>query len=79
MSADAERARSLVQASVGADAFSMEIGRSYLAQGRALQAQRKTDEARAAFRTAAQHFEKTLGPDHIDSRTARQLAGLVPQ
>lgn len=77
--ADAERARSLVQASVGTDAFSMEIGRSYLAQGRALQAQRKTDEARAAFRTAAQHFEKTLGPDHIDSRTARQLAGLVPQ
>jgi serine/threonine protein kinase len=77
--ADAEQARSLVQASVGTDAFSMEIGRSYLAQGRALQAQGKTDEARTAFRTAALHFEKTLGPDHLDSRTARQLAGLVPQ
>jgi tetratricopeptide (TPR) repeat protein len=72
--ADARRARSLVQTAVGTDAFSMEIGRSYLAQGRALQAQGRSDEARAAFRCAAEHLEKTVGPDHPDARAARQLA-----
>jgi eukaryotic-like serine/threonine-protein kinase len=77
--ADAERARRLVQASVGTGAFSMEIGRSYLAQAKALQAQGKTDEARAAFRMAAQHFAKTLGPDHPDTRAAYQFAGLETQ
>jgi hypothetical protein len=37
---------------------------------RALQAQGNNDEARAAFRSAAEHLEKTLGPDHPDSRAA---------
>ena len=73
---DAARALALLQSSLGTDAFSMEIGRSFLAQGRALQAESKADEARSAFRSAAEHFEKTLGPDHPDSRSARQIAEL---
>lgn len=71
---DAERALSLLQASLGTDAFSRHIGAAQMALGLALHAQGKTDEARAAFRSAAQHFEKTLGPDHPDTRSARQLA-----
>jgi hypothetical protein len=37
-------------------------------------AQGKTDEARAAARTAVEHLQSTLGPDHPDTRSARQLA-----
>jgi tetratricopeptide (TPR) repeat protein len=74
--ADAERALSLLQDYTEPVAFSMNVGRAYWALGRALQAQAKPDEARAAFRSAAEHLEKTLGPDHPESRAARQLATL---
>jgi serine/threonine-protein kinase len=77
--ADAGRALSLLQDSTEPGIFSMNVGRAYLALGRALQAQGKPDEAHAAFRSAAEHLEKTLGPDHPDSRAARQLASLGPQ
>jgi len=42
--------------------------------GRALQAQGKRDEARAAFRSASEHLQTTLGPDHPNTHIARQLA-----
>ena len=43
---------------------------------KALQGQLKAAEARAgAFRSAAEQLEKTVGPDHPDTRAARQLAG----
>ncbi len=75
---DAQRAIHLLQGYLGADAVSVYIGRAYFQMGRALDAQGKKDEARAAFRTAAEHFDKALGTDHPESRAARQLAGLTP-
>ncbi|MEA2264252.1 MAG: hypothetical protein QOJ51_7077, partial [Acidobacteriaceae bacterium] len=50
------------------------LGRAYLAVGRALQALSKLEEARGAFRSAAEQLEGTLGVDHPDTILARQLA-----
>ena len=72
--ADAARALSLAQQTVGPGFFSEHVGRAYLALGRALDAQGKRDDARAAFRSAYDHLQDALGPDHVDTRTARQLA-----
>jgi hypothetical protein len=47
-----------------------------LARGRALQALNRLEEARAAFRSAAEQLETTLGTDHPDTKIARQLAEL---
>lgn len=74
--ADAERAVKLLEAGVQPGMYSCNLGRAYLTLGRARHAQGRPDEA-AAFRSAAEHLEKTLGPDHSDTRTARQLAGLT--
>jgi hypothetical protein len=54
--------------------FSSDVGYAYLARGRALQALGKPEEARAAFVSAIEHLRATLGPDHPDTQTARQLA-----
>ena len=54
--------------------FSSDMGDAYLARGRALQALGRPEEARAAFRSAAEHLQATLGPDHPDTQMARQLA-----
>ena len=48
-------------------------GRAYLALGRALQAQHRSGEAAAAFRSAVTHLDSALGPDHADTREARRL------
>jgi eukaryotic-like serine/threonine-protein kinase len=74
---DADRSLSLLQASLGSDAFSAHIGAAQMARGRALLAQGESQEAQAAFRSAMEHFEQTLGPDHHDTRAARQLSGLT--
>ena len=73
--ADAAHAIPLLQQAAIPERFSADVGHAYLAQGRALLAEGKTSEAKAAFRSAAEHLEKTLGPDHLDSRAARQFAG----
>jgi serine/threonine protein kinase len=73
---DAARAVSLLQAAVRPRTFSSTLGRAYLALGRGLQAQGKPDEAHTAFRSAVEHLQSALGPDHPDTRSARQLAGL---
>ena len=49
------------------------VGRAYLALGRALSAQGKSDDAKAALASALQHLESTLGEDHAETRSARQL------
>jgi serine/threonine protein kinase len=72
--ADASRALSLLQRVAQPGTFSSHLGHAYLSSGRALQAQGKHQEARAAFRSAAEHLQNTLGPDHPDTRSARQLA-----
>jgi tetratricopeptide (TPR) repeat protein len=72
---DAHRALTLLQSLLGKEAWSTHYGRAYIALGHALQESGKTDEARAAFRTAAQHFDNTLGPEHPESRESHKLSG----
>lgn len=74
---DADRSLSLLQSSLGSDAFSVHIATAQMARGRALLAQGNSQEARSAFRSAAEQFEHTLGSDHRNTRAARQLAGLT--
>jgi len=74
--ADAAQALGLFQKLAEPGTYSCNVGRAYLTLGRALQALGKRDEARASFRSAAEHLDKTLGSDHPDTRTARQLAEL---
>jgi serine/threonine-protein kinase len=77
--ADAARALDLLQSAAQPGTFSCNTGRAYLALGGALQSQGKLDEAHAAFGSAAEHLQGTLGPDHPDTRSARQLAELRAQ
>jgi len=72
--ADAARALNLLRAAAQPGTFSSNLGRAYLTLGRALQAQGKRDEAHASFRSAAEHLQHALGPDHPDTRSAQQLA-----
>ena len=76
---DAARGLKLLQAAAQPGTFSSSLGRAYLTVGRALQAQGKHEEARAAFASAAEHLQHSLGPDHPDTRSARQLADLHTQ
>jgi serine/threonine protein kinase len=69
---DAARALDLLKKSEEPGAFSSDLGHAYYTMGRALQAQGKTEEARAAFRSATENLQGTLGPDHPDTRSARQ-------
>jgi eukaryotic-like serine/threonine-protein kinase len=70
---DARRALAQLQADGAPGAFSSVVGRTYLNLGHALQAQGKSEEARAAFRSAAENLQNTLGIDHPETRSARQL------
>jgi len=72
--ADANRAVKLLQGQAEPGTFSTQLARAYLALGNALKAQERMNEAREAFRSAAEHFANTLGPDHPNSRDARKLA-----
>lgn len=72
--ADANKALQLFQANTAPGVFSYRSGRAYLLLARALKAQGKEEDARAAARTAAEHLQSAAGPDHPDTRSARQLA-----
>jgi len=72
-SADASRAIGLLQLGIDHGTFSSILGSAFLALGNALQAEGKVDEARVAFRSAAQHLQPTLGIDHPDTRAAQRL------
>jgi eukaryotic-like serine/threonine-protein kinase len=76
---DAQQALKLLQAASAPGAFSSIAGRAYLNLGRALQSQGKRDEAEAAFRSAAENLQNTLGPEHPDTRSARQMAEFETQ
>ena len=76
--ADASRALSLSQAGIKPGTFSSTQGSAYLALGRALRSQGKLDEANAAFRSAAEHLQSTLGTNHPDTRSARRQMELGP-
>jgi eukaryotic-like serine/threonine-protein kinase len=73
--ADAERALAEIKEVVEPGAASSQAGQAYLALGRALDAQGKRDEARTAFRSAAENLRDTVGPDHPDTLSAKHLAG----
>jgi len=72
--ADAARALTLWQETAPPGMPLSTLGRGYLALGRALDAQGKRDEARAAFRSAAENLRDALGPDHQETRAASQAA-----
>jgi tetratricopeptide (TPR) repeat protein len=71
---DASGALVLLQKSARPGALSGTLGRAYLMLARALRAQGRHGEARANFKTASEHLQATLGPDHPDTRSARRLA-----
>lgn len=75
---DATQALHQAQEAAQPGTHSASVGSAYLALGRARQAKGNNVEAIAAYRLATEHLESALGPDHPDSRTARQLAGLSP-
>jgi serine/threonine protein kinase len=76
--ADADRALSLQQAKSETGTWSNKLGYAYLAQARALDAQGKHEEARGAARSAFDNLEKSVGPDHPETRAAQQLAASSP-
>jgi serine/threonine-protein kinase len=67
---DAARAIRILRDGGQPEAPSANIGRAYLALGRALRAQGKRPDARAAFESAAEHLRRALGSDHPDTRSA---------
>ena len=71
---DAERALNLLREGGQPETPSINFGRAYLALGRALRAQGKHADARAAFRSAADHLRSALGSDHPDARSAEEQA-----
>ncbi|MBI3476062.1 MAG: protein kinase [Acidobacteria bacterium] len=77
---DAKLALDQLQRDAQPGTFSCDIGRAYLALGLAHLAKdkgkTKADDSVLALRSASTHLENTLGPDHPDTRSARQLAGL---
>jgi tetratricopeptide (TPR) repeat protein len=76
---DAARAISILRNGDDPEAASANVGRAYSTFGRALQAQGKQVEAAAAFQSAAEHLRNALGPDHPETRRAReQAAGRAP-
>src|SRR5262249_44241564 len=70
---DAERAVALALERTDPNSRSFHVGRAYLTLGRALAVRGKTVEARTALESAVQHLESTLGEDHPEARSARQL------
>jgi len=71
---DAARAMSILKDGGQSEISSANVGRAYLTLGRALEAQSKHAEARAAFRSAAEHLRNALGLDHPDTRRAQSQA-----
>ena len=72
--ADASRALGLLQAAMEPGTHSSYLGRAYMALAQALKLQGIDDEARKAFRSAAEHLEISLGRSNPDARRARELA-----
>jgi eukaryotic-like serine/threonine-protein kinase len=75
--ADAERALQGLKARAAAGGPSSSVGRAWLSLGRALEALGKSEAARAAGASALEQLEGSLGPEHADTRAARQLAALI--
>jgi len=72
---DASKAVAILQKAAEPGTFSSYLGHAYYSLGLALQAQGKTEDARAAFRSAAEHLQASVGPDYPDTRSALQQVG----
>lgn len=71
---DAARALAALHANDGASDVSSKLGRAYLAQARALALEGKSAQARTAASQALVQLQGSVGPDHPDTHSARQLA-----
>jgi len=71
---DAVRALDQFRSELQPGTFSSDMGHAWLALGSALSLQGRQDEARAAFRSALEHLQATVGPDHPDTVRARRQA-----
>lgn len=72
--ADAGRALAALQPDAHPGEVSSKIGRAYLSQARALATEGKSAQAHAAASQALVQLQGSLGPDHPDTQSARQLA-----
>ena len=71
---DARRALVMEQKATGGAGFYSGVGRAYLMLARALAGEGRTEEARAAYETALEQLEPSLGADHPKTREARDRA-----
>jgi hypothetical protein len=71
--ADGRRALELSTRDTPPGTYALRTGRLYSIVGRALLAMGHAEEARAALRSSADHLEHVLGPDHPQTRAARDL------
>ena len=71
--ADANRALNLLKSTLQQATLSSQLGRAYMARGRALRVEGKFAEAGAAFQLAATHLQATLGSNHPETRRALSL------
>ena len=74
--ADAQRALTLHQEATGPGVLACWSGRAYIVLGHALKAEGKIDESRAAYTSAFQHLESSLGKDNPETLEAAQALGL---
>jgi eukaryotic-like serine/threonine-protein kinase len=72
---DARRAIAMEEKATEPGELYSGVGRAYLVLGRALRAQGRLDESRAAFASSLRHLEPSLGEDHPMTREARLGAG----
>src|SRR5262249_52752494 len=71
---DADRARRLLELAAEPGTSSSTLGQAYLILGRALEAQGRNGEAHAAFQSGTENLQKSVGPDHPDTKIASRLA-----
>jgi eukaryotic-like serine/threonine-protein kinase len=70
---DAKRAIKLLEDNEDPNILSSNVGEAYLALAHVLEAEGKPDEAQLAASKAYANLQTTLGADHPDTRSARQL------
>jgi serine/threonine-protein kinase len=71
--ADANLALGALHADQSSGGVSSKVGQAYLAQARALAAEGKITQARTAASQALTQLQGSVGPDHPDTQSARQL------
>jgi tetratricopeptide (TPR) repeat protein len=75
---DAQRALDMARTVAEPGGSSATVGRANLTLARALRAEDRVAEARAAAASAVGQLEPTLGEDHPDTREARRLSEAAP-